>query len=68
MQPGMGPQNQPMPMYEWNNTIEGSANLDDPDIDFDGDGWVVEGRDYHNDTEAPGFVAYPYPHPLARID
>ena len=56
------------PVYEWNNTYNGE-NLDfhhywtselHPE-------YVVEGRDYYNDTQRPGYTPYTYPHPLQTI-
>ncbi|MBN1771815.1 MAG: hypothetical protein JXB32_11170 [Deltaproteobacteria bacterium] len=59
------------PLYEWNNTLNG----EDADVTVS-DPWgctgpsmvdhLQEGRDFFNDTPRPGYVAYPYPHPLAR--
>jgi MYXO-CTERM domain-containing protein len=59
------------PLYEWNNTMNGV----DADITVN-DPWgctgpsmadhLQEGRDFINDTPRPGYVAYPYPHPLAQ--
>jgi hypothetical protein len=59
------------PIYEWNNTLNGS----DGDIELF-DPWectnpsmsdhIKEGRDFYNDTKKPGYISYTYPHPLVR--
>ncbi len=57
------------PMYEWNNTFKGG----DGDIEiFNAHGCpevfdhLLEGRDFINDTEMPGYTSYQYPHPLVN--
>jgi len=53
------------PMYEWNNTRNGT------DIHFTVvptglcPKHIVEGRDFFNDTKRPDYKPYRYPHPLA---
>lgn len=49
------------PSYEWNNTFGVSGN-----INFDaGQSTVYRlGEHYKNDTPAPGYTPYTYPHPL----
>lgn len=56
------------PVYEWNNTLNGN------DLDFSVYTWsancpnqaehIQVNRDYFNDTQMPGYVAYTYPHPF----
>jgi hypothetical protein len=57
------------PVYEWNNTYNGS-NLNivvlhnyggNPDYLNE---HVVSGRDFYPDTRMPGYTPYQYPHPL----
>lgn len=50
------------PFCEWNNTINGF----DKDIVSDSP-HVLEGRDYLNDTERPGYAPYAFPHPLIPV-
>jgi len=58
-QPGAGQGNTPDPMYFWNN-----SNMS-PFRNQTGESWMQSGRDYFNNQGAkPGYVAYPYPHPL----
>ena len=47
------------PWYEWNNTREAGA-----DVDFAATAMIRSGVHYINDTTAPGYTAYTYPHPL----
>lgn len=59
----------PAPLYEWNNTING-ADLDiivanpsecsNPSM-FD---HIKSNRDYYNDTVPDGYTAFEYPHPI----
>jgi hypothetical protein len=69
MQPGTGSQNQPAPIYEWNNTLVGTMNVFNSDVDLVGEqgDYLKEGRDYFNDTCKPGYVPYTYPHPLTGL-
>lgn len=53
------------PLYEWNNTDDGA------DVDLvvgsshaNADQHIVQGRDFYNDTQRPGYTPYVYPHPL----
>jgi hypothetical protein len=47
------------PMYEWNNTVDGK------DVDFAPHEDITRaGEHYFNDTVAPGYTPYAYPHPL----
>ena len=63
-QPGYGANMQPAPLYEWNNVMNGAQYGADHDVDFaPAQDQIVEGRDFFNDTPAPGYVPYPYPHP-----
>lgn len=63
------------PAYEWSNTKAGAP------ISFGTQNWapivgctfppdvsdhVVSGRDYINTTTKPGYVAFPYPHPIRK--
>ena len=50
-------------VYEWGNTLNGT------DLDFSTNGhssasYLVEGRDFFNDTVRPGYTPFTYPHPL----
>lgn len=56
---GIGTDQELDPVYEWANTLNGQ----DGDILSRSD-HVLEGRDYHNDTQRPGYAPYTYPHPL----
>jgi hypothetical protein len=51
-----------VPVYEYNNVGTGNmpANLQLES----GSSHVLLGRDFFNDTQKPGYVAYTYPHPL----
>jgi hypothetical protein len=67
----------PAPVYEWNNLLNG-GDIDmmrNPSFEGETDecpeqhaAHVQEGRDFFNDTEAPDYVPYVYPHPLTLID
>ena len=50
------------PAYVWGNTKNGVAI--DMQNGICGETVTVEGRDYINGTEKPGYTAYTYPHPL----
>ncbi len=67
------------PCYSWSNTVYGSNGLALGTLNFVNTyalpSWstssfnhsaslLVAGRDYFQDTVAPGYVALPYPHPL----
>jgi hypothetical protein len=59
------------PAYEWNNyQCKGSLSCDPVlNVDFEVYGIfygnpLQAGRDYHNDTQMPGYIPYTYPHPL----
>jgi hypothetical protein len=60
------------PLYEWNNAINGTV-MDLTVRDFDGcsnpsvSDHIKEGRDFYNDVVKPGYVPYPYPHPLTVL-
>ena len=61
-QPGVGHNQVSMPNYSWSNTLP--AGIPATSL-FTGDGTVVQsGRDYFNNTTAPGYTAYTYPDPL----
>ncbi len=66
---GLGSPQAYEPLYEWNNTI----NDLDLDISIANDACekttshIVEGRDYFNDTQRPGYTPYTYPHPLTLL-
>lgn len=56
------------PLYEWGNTYNGT------DLNFVvsrtyalDHRHIQEGRDYHNDTQKPGYSPYTYPHPLTNV-
>ena len=60
---GPGPHTS-VPIYEYNNV--GSGNMP-ANLQLISDSvHVVSGRDFFNDTQMPGYVAYTYPHPLVR--
>jgi hypothetical protein len=54
------------PCYSWNNTYTPTgASLSN--YLYQGDGpknYLLEGRDFYNDTHKPGYTPYTYPHPL----
>lgn len=63
--PTSGGNNALQPLYEWGNTHGGA------DMDFvvsnshaNADGHIVQGRDFINDTQRPGYIPFTYPHPL----
>ncbi len=53
------------PCYEWNNTITGGASSN---LNFVAGNIyqysIIEGREYYNDTEKPGYTELAYPHPM----
>ena len=53
------------PMYLWNNTYDGNtsptAGAGSPDQSTS---YIVEGRDFYNNTPKPGYTPLAYPHPL----
>lgn len=51
------------PCYAWNNTLPASLSVSSL-ISDDGSGAIQSGRDYFNNTQAPGYTPYTYPHPL----
>lgn len=53
------------PWYEWNNYREAGADVDFS-TGFSGGVYptIVSGTHFHNDTPAPGYTPYTYPHPL----
>ena len=69
---GRGSRQSSEPLYEWNNTLNGS----DVDVTVYNN-WagcvnpqpsdhIKEKRDYYNDTPKPGYTPYIYPHPLTK--
>lgn len=57
------------PLYEWNNTNEGSDTDFKVATDYTCTGpsiadHIKENRDYYNDTMLAGYAPYQYPHPL----
>ena len=50
-------------IYIWGNHITGGPS--EPQVDKTGIGFIKAGRDYFTEPR-PGYVPYPYPHPLAR--
>jgi Cys-rich repeat protein len=69
MQPGFGSQMHSEPFYAWNNHVSGSSNVTPGPVPLAGEEpEVVENRDYFNEQQRPGYVAYPYPHPLVLVD
>lgn len=68
-QPGIGPGQVSEPIYAWNNTSDDGVTppMLGPYDAFNQaalNNLVRSGRDYFNNTMAPGYTAYPYPHPL----
>jgi len=68
--PGIQPSE---PIYEWNNTVDGTTNLDwtfrssdNTTVPYLQD-HIKEGRDYYTDTSRPGYTPYIYPHPSQLI-
>ncbi|MBN1887390.1 MAG: hypothetical protein JW850_05350 [Thermoflexales bacterium] len=69
---GRGAQQSSQPLYEWNNTYNGS----DVDVsvynnwpgctDPQPSDHVQENRDYYNDAPRPDYTPYVYPHPLTQ--
>lgn len=65
------------PCYQWSNTVNGDGGLSRfalafSTLDCNGLNYVTnllkEGRDYYNNTVAPGYTPLVYPHPLAASD
>ena len=48
------------PAYFWNNSFIGSPMY----VTTPNPTAIMEGRDYYNNLKKPGYVPYPYPHPL----
>ncbi len=46
------------PMYQWGNTGAGNQSI------VSHAAHIQPGRDYYDNTNMPGYTAYPYPHPL----
>jgi hypothetical protein len=61
--PAAWPNEQLEPVYSWNNTFNGA-----PGLLILGSVHVQAGRDYFDNTPLPGYVPYPYPHPLTQAD
>ena len=56
------------PLYEWNNTYNGS-DVDvklNPGLCTQMANHLKENRDFYNDTPRPGYTPYVYPHPLTK--
>jgi len=52
------------PCYEWNNRDQNNNN-NLVHFKQQAGGWtIIEGRDYINGTQLPGYTPYTYPHPL----
>jgi len=59
------------PLYEWNNTLNGSDVDTEMNPNFTGccdPEHIQEGRDYYNDLARLDYVPYVYPHPLVQMD
>lgn len=67
MEPGYGANMQRAPFYEWNNVMHGSANITDPNVNLNADAPLMEGREFFNDTEMPGYTPLAHPHPLTCV-
>jgi Cys-rich repeat protein len=66
MQPGFTTNMASSPVYEWNNTFTGSANLTGHDVDFKPNGAQLQAnRDFFNDTVKSRYKPYVNPHPMA---
>ena len=61
--PAPGGANIVEPLYEWNNTHDG-VDVDLVVENTNAATHIVQGRDFFNDTQRPGYTPYPYPHPL----
>jgi hypothetical protein len=56
------------PVYAWGNTLDGNPiGLTVTDTCAAMALHIVENRDFYNNQQKPGYVPYPYPHPLALI-
>ena len=53
-----------MPLYEWNNTYNGTAVHWEVIEDSYNLVILQQGRDFFNSTTMPGYAPYTYPHPL----
>ncbi len=70
-QPGRGEDDALEPLYEYNNTKFSGTDMDfsvsnwvgDCEPDLDPNTYLIENRDYYNDTQWPGYVEAEYPHP-----
>ncbi len=63
------PQQSLQPHYAWNNTFNGypvGLVLNKAMAGYEDH--IVEGRDYYSFTSRPGYVPYPYPHPVTLSD
>ena len=68
MAPGFGSQMHSEPFYAWNNSVSGSVNVPPGAVPLAGEEpQIAEGRDFFNQTVRPGYVSYPYPHPLVQV-
>ncbi len=70
---GQGPNQALEPLYQWNNTFQGSAMTIHVSSGCRTGGspcnsdHIKAGRDYYDETAKPGYIAYVYPHPLQGI-
>jgi MYXO-CTERM domain-containing protein len=61
--PAAWPSEQIEPVYSWGNTFNGATG-----VLIQGSVHVQASRDYFDNTPMPGYVPYPYPHPLTLVD
>jgi hypothetical protein len=67
--PSQGGSNTLVPLYGWNNVLDGAAlsiSKDSPanTCSTFQNVHMIEGREFYNGTTAPGYTPYTYPHPL----
>ncbi len=61
-----------VPLYEWENRYTNGTDVDQSVYEVTGCDkpsyaeHIKKNRDYFNDTQMPGYVAYTYPHPLTQ--
>jgi len=54
------------PVYQWgNNFLGNTAPTCTVDLPFQSTQYIIEGADYNDNTQKPGYVPLGYPHPLA---
>ncbi len=56
------------PACEWDNTNDDGTAVDFRVLFSSSDDFIQEGRDFKSDTKREGYVSYPYPHPLVKLE